>query len=142
MSGNKTRPTDLSVETAIQAVEDEQKRRDCQTLQKMMRAAVGEPAVLWGDSLIGFGQYHYRYDSGREGDFFLTGFAPRKNNLSIYILAGFDRYAAQLEKLGKHKLGRGCLYVKTLAEIDTDILREIIEDSVGEMRRRYPDKQP
>jgi len=136
---NKTQPTTASVHRFIQQIDDPEIRRDCRTLKKMMEEVTAEKAVMWGDSLIGFGNYHYRYASGREGDFFLSGFSPRKHNLSVYIMIGFEPFEKQLEKLGKHKLGRGCLYIKSLAAIDIDVLRAMVEESVNLMRQRYPD---
>ena len=92
---------------------------------------------MWGPSIIGFGSYHYKYDSGREGDAFLTGFSPRAQNMTVYIMPGFSKYEATLKKLGKHKLGKSCLYIKKLEDVDLDILTDIIKDSVEVMNARY-----
>lgn len=105
----------------------------------MMGEITGHEPAMWGDSLIGFGRYHYRYASGREGDFFLTGFSPRSRNLSIYIMPGFDPYPEFMAKLGRYKTGKSCLYIKKLDHIDRDVLRELIATSVADMRKRYPD---
>ena len=103
----------------------------------IMSRVSGEPAVIWGTSMIGYGSYHYRYDSGREGDMFLTGVAPRAQALSIYVMDGFDAHAANIARLGKHKTGRSCLYVRRLDHIDLTVLETIITDSVATMRSRY-----
>jgi hypothetical protein len=136
-SPNKTQKTEASVKGFLNSLEDEQQRNDCLQLLSLMESITGSEAKMWGESIVGFGDYHYKYASGREGDFFLTGFSPRKANLSIYIMPGFDSYADQLEKLGKHKLGRSCLYVKKLDDVDRKILDEVVADSVNEMNRRY-----
>ena len=137
MSGNKTVATTASVHQFIQTVADERKRRDCRTLNKIMGDAVGRKGRMWGPSIIGFGSYHYKYDSGREGDAFLTGFSPRAQNMTVYIMPGFSKYEATLKKLGKHKLGKSCLYIKKLEDVDLDILTDIIKDSVEVMNARY-----
>ena len=103
-----------------------------------MQEVTGEPPVMWGDSIVGFGTYHYRYKSGREGDWPRTGFSPRKQYLAIYIMPGFDSYEALLARLGKHRTSVSCLYINKLADVDLDVLREIIAESHQEMARRYP----
>jgi hypothetical protein len=138
MAANKTIANDTSVNAFIDTVEDERKRADSHELIELMRTITGHEPKLWGNSLIGFDSYHYRYASGREGDFFITGFSPRKTALAIYIMPGFDDYAEQLQRLGPHKTGKSCLYVKNLDAIDRDVLEEIIRDSVSAMRERYP----
>ena len=100
-----------------------------------MSEITGEPAEMWGGSIIGFGSYHYVYESGREGDWFLTGFAPRKQSLTLYIMPGFEHYDDLLARLGKHKIGRSCLYINKLADVDMDVLRELVAESVSHMRR-------
>lgn len=137
MASNKTAITGASAHKFIKSVVDEQQRRDCRRLDKIMRQAVGEKGQMWGSSIVGYGQYHYRYASGREGDYFLTGFSPRAQNVTVYIMPGFEKYQARLKKLGKHKLGKSCLYIKKLEDVDQDILTEIIEDSVNTMINRY-----
>ena len=138
MAKMKTTPTDASVDAYIDAVEDAQKREDCRAVAAMMAEATGAPARMWGSSIVGFGSYHYRYASGREGDFMETGFAARKRALTLYVMAGFSEYGDLLAKLGKHKTGKSCLYVKRLADVDQDVLREMVERSVAWIRARYP----
>jgi hypothetical protein len=138
MSSNKTVETDASVDAFIDSVEDERKRRDSRELAAMMREITGSEARMWGSSLIGFGRYHYTYASGREGDFFITGFSPRKTALTLYVMPGLERYAEQLEKLGPYKTGKSCLYLKSLDAVDRDVLKEIIRDSVVHMKQKYP----
>lgn len=134
---NKTQPTEQSVESFLDSVEDEQKRVDSYTLLKLIGEITGDKPVMWGSSIVGFGTYHYKYASGREGEFMVTGFSPRKRNLTIYIMPGFDQYAQMLSRLGKYKTGRSCLYVNKLADIDVDVLRELIEADVKYMREKY-----
>ena len=137
MSSNKTIETSASVEIFINAVDSEQKRKDSWEMIEMMTRVTGSEPKMWGSSLIGFGSYHYKYASGREGDFFITGFSPRKTALTVYIMPGFDRYEEQLEKLGPFKTGKSCLYLKNLDVVDRGVLEEIIEDSVRLMREKY-----
>jgi hypothetical protein len=134
----KTQPTDASVEAFIDTVEDEGRRQDCRTVLEIMTRVTGEAANMWGDSIVGLGSYRYRYASGREGDWFLVGFAPRKRDLTLYIMPGFDRYGELMEALGKHKTGRSCLYIKRLADIDLRVLEQLVEASVRYMRETYP----
>jgi hypothetical protein len=138
MSSNKTVETDASVDAFIDSVEDERKRRDSRELLAMMQDITGSEARMWGSSLVGFGRYHYQYASGREGDFFITGFSPRKTALTLYVMPGLERYAEQLEKLGPYKTGKSCLYLKNLDAVDREVLVEIIRDSVEHMRQKYP----
>lgn len=138
MADNKTQPTDASIEDYLAAIEDPKRRQDCATLVSIMSEITGEPPVLWGTSIVGFGSYHYRYDSGREGDFMVTGFASRARDISIYLMASTDDQPTLLTQLGKHKMGRACLYIKRLSDIDLAVLRELITQSVNEMHRRYP----
>ena len=138
MSAMKTIKNQDSVSAFIDKVEDEQKREDCRTLMKIMRRITGSQAAMWGSSIVGFGSYHYRYASGREGDFFLTGFSPRKQNLTVYVMPGFSQYGSLMQKLGKHKLGKSCLYMKKLEDVDVQVLTSLIDESVQEMRRKYP----
>ena len=138
MSAMKTIKNQDSVSAFIDKVEDEQKREDCRTLMKIMRRITGSQAAMWGSSIVGFGSYHYRYASGREGDFFLTGFSPRKQNLTVYVMPGFSQYGSLMQKLGKHKVGKSCLYMKKLGDVDVQVLTSLIDESVQEMRRKYP----
>jgi len=137
MTKLKTTPNDSDVHQFLNAVEDEQKRSDSFTILELMQNSIGEAPKMWGNSIIGFGSYHYKYESGREGDWFLTGFSPRKTSLSLYIMAGFDRYEELMSNLGKYKTGKSCLYVKKLDDVDETVLRELIEASVEHMRQKY-----
>lgn len=134
---NKTTPTTTDPHEFIAAVEHPVRRADAQVLIEMMSRVTGCEPKMWGPSIIGFGRYHYRYDSGREGDFMITGFSPRKANLVVYILPGYDDIGEQLDQLGKHKIGKSCLYVNKLADVDVDVLERIVTDSVEKMRRDY-----
>lgn len=133
----KTKPNPSSVSAFINAVEDDIKRKDCKTLLAWMKKITGKKPTMWGDSIIGFGSYHYIYPTGNEGDWFITGFSPRKQNLTIHIMNGFENYTDLLKQLGKHKLGKSCLYVKKLDEIDRDRLQQMIEDSFRYMTEKY-----
>ena len=138
MGDLKTRPTALSADAFIDALDDEQKRADCRVVGELMAEITGAEGVIWGSSIVGFGSYHYRYASGREGDFFEAGFSPRKRALTIYVMAGFAEYDDLLARLGKHTTGKSCLYVKRLADIDLDVLREMLFRSVAYIRAKYP----
>ena len=126
MAENKTRKTGASVEKFIASVENKRRREDGLTLLEMMREITGLEPEMWGPSIIGFGDYHYKYASGREGDMFLTGFSPRKQSLSLYIMDGFDGRDDLLARLGKHRRSVSCLYVNKLADVDMDVLRELV----------------
>ncbi|MEM9931759.1 MAG: DUF1801 domain-containing protein [Bacteroidota bacterium] len=134
MAENKTKPTAVSPHDYIAALTDEQKRKDSEWLIAMMEEVTGEPPVMWGPSIIGFGSYHYKYASGREGDMIVVGFSPRKSAFSLYIMSGLASEKEHLAKLGKHKTGKSCLYVKRLSDIDTDVLRQMVVDSVAKVR--------
>ena len=108
----------------------EDRQKDCYKILEMMKKATKQEPKMWGTSIIGFGDYHYKYASGREGDFFITGFSPRKQNLTLYINSGFDEYGSLMERLGKHTTGKSCLYIKKLDAIDTKVLRELVTKSV------------
>ena len=138
MAEPKTKATRASVDNYLDAIGDELRRDDCRTLVKLMRRVTKEPPVMWGTSIVGFGSYHYRYASGHEGDSCLAGFSSRKGDISIYVTAGFEGQEPLLAKLGKHKAGKVCLYVKRLADVDLELLESLVEGSVAEMRRRYP----
>ncbi len=135
MAELKTKPTKQSVKDFIDAIKDEQQKKDCRTVSRIMKRITKANPKMWGPGIVGFGSYHYKYASGREGDWFLTGFAPRKQNLTLYIMSGFKKYGALLKKLGKHKIGGSCLYVKRLDDVDMDVLTELIEDSVAYVRK-------
>jgi hypothetical protein len=137
MTENKTKPTSASVTEFVNAIEDPQKRADARKVAAMMRRATGKRAKMWGSSIVGYGTYHYRYDSGREGDFLLTGYSPRKQALTVYILAGFERFGPLMKKLGKYKTGKSCLYIKRLADVDENVLEQLINESVDYMRANY-----
>lgn len=130
MSENKTRPTVQSVDDFLDGIANEQRRLDCRRLRRLMEAASGEPAVLWGSSIVGFGALHYRYASGREGDTAAVGFAPRASSITLYLSGGFDDIAPILDRLGPHRLGKGCLYLKRLADVDAAVLVEVITASL------------
>ena len=134
---NKTVATSASVDDFIAAVADEQRAADCREMVEMMREATGEEPRMWGASIVGFGQYHYVYESGREGDACIIGFSPRKNDLTIYIVPGFAAYADLLGRLGRHKIAKVCLYLKRLDDIDRSVLRELVVRTVDDMRARY-----
>jgi len=135
MTELKTKRNKGDVEAFLNNVPDEKKRRDSFTILELMKKVTGKEPAMWGDSIIGFGSYHYKYASGREGDWFLTGFSPRKQNLTLYIMAGFDEYERLLGKLGKHSIGKSCLYIKKTDDIDVDVLKELVKRSVEHMER-------
>lgn len=137
MAQIKTVPTKASVTAFLKAIPDERRRADCRALLKLMKRLTRARPVMWGPSIVGFGRYHYRYESGREGDWFLTGFSPRRQALTIYIMAGFNRYAALMRKLGRHRTGSSCLYLRTLADVDMAALEALIAESVKHLRRTY-----
>ena len=139
MAENKTQKTKESVSDFIKKIADEQMRKDCTALKKVMEASTGAKAKMWGPSIVGFGDYHYKYDSGREGDFFLAGFSPRKQNLTLYIQGEPENKKALLEKLGKYKAGGSCIYVKKLEDIDLKVLDKMIRDGMKFLKKKYPD---
>ena len=138
MSELKTKVTNDSVEDFINSVEDEVKRNDSFQLLKMFSNITGEKPKMWGSSIIGFGQYHYKSErSKQEGDWLLTGFSPRKQNLTLYIMASFNDYSSLLTDLGKHKTNVGCIYINKLADVDPAVLKKIIKKSFDDMKRQY-----
>lgn len=137
MAENKTKPTSASVSEFVRAIDDPRMRADARKVAAMMRRATGKRAKMWGSSIVGYGTYHYRYDSGREGDFMLTGYSPRKQALTVYILAGFKRFEPLMKKLGKYKTGKSCLYIRQLADVDEAVLEQLIAESVRYMRANY-----
>lgn len=139
MSENKTQATDASVIKFLTAVTPEQKRQDAFALLEMMERLSGYKAKMWGASIVGFGEYHYKYDSGREGDFMRIGFSPRKANLSLYIIAGFKNHQGLLAQLGKHKTGKSCLYVNHLKDINLKVLEQLIVQEIKFMAKKYPE---
>lgn len=134
MSDLKTKKNDSDVRAFLESVENERRKQDSFAILDIMEDITGKTPKMWGGSIIGFGSYHYTYDSGREGDWFVTGFSPRKQNLSLYIMGGFDAYDDLLSRLGKHKIGKSCLYVNKLADVDMDVLKSLIAASVQHMQ--------
>ena len=134
---NKTRPTEVSPAEFVAAVEHDTRRADSEVLLGWFEEVTGYTPKMWGASLIGYGRYHYKYDSGREGDMLITGFSPRKANLVLYIMPGYRDLSDKLARLGKHKIGKSCLYINKLADIDMDVLREIVEDGLAYMKENY-----
>jgi len=137
MTELKTKPNEQNVEDFLKKVENPSKRNDSFEILKIMKEVTQQKPVMWGNSIVGFGSYHYKYASGREGDWPLTGFSPRKQNLTIYIMPGFEKYDDLLKNLGKFKTGKSCLYIKKLQDIDIDKLRELIIESVNYMKELY-----
>ena len=137
MAQNKTVPTGASVAHYIHQIDNPQRKEDCITILELMKEATGEEPKMWGSSIVGFGSYHYKYESGREGDMILTGFSNRKQNITIYIMSGFKKYDDLLVKVGKFKTGKSCFYIKRLSDIDIEILKKMIKLSVEEVNNRY-----
>lgn len=137
-SDMKTVRTKRSVTEFVRSVKDPRQRRDLQSLIAVFRKVTGERPAMWGSSIIGFGSYHYVYDSGREGDWMLAGLAPRKDQLTLYLMGGLDKQKPLLAKLGKHKVSKGCLYLKDLEGIDIKVLGELVRRSVRRLREMYP----
>lgn len=133
----KTKPGAGSVDGFL-ATQDPARQADCHTLVDLMRASTGCDPVLWGPAIVGFDTYTYRYESGREGDWPIVGFSPRKQALTLYIMPGFDAYEPLLARLGKFSTGKSCLYLKRLSDVDMDVLRQLVDESVAAMRARYP----
>jgi len=140
MAENKTRENKASVSGFLNSIEDARKRSDAKKVGAMMRKATGKQARMWGSAIVGYGKYHYKYESGREGDYMLTGYSPRKQNLVVYIMPGFSDFSALMKKLGKYKTGKSCLYLKKLEDVDENILEKLIDRSVKLMRKRYDTK--
>ena len=137
MAQNKTQATEASVGGYLDAIDDASRRRDCDVLVKLMSKVTKQAPKMWGPSIVGFGSYHYRYESGREGDSCLTGFSSRKPDLSVYLVASFTGQDQLLARLGKHKMGKACLYVRKLSDVDAKVLQELVAGSVAEVKRRY-----
>ena len=134
---NKTKATDVSPRDFIASVENDTRRADALKLLDLFEETTGLAPKMWGPSIIGFGRYHYKYESGREGEFMMTGFSPRKANLVIYILPGYRDLSEPLSRLGKHKIGKSCLYINKLSDVDVKVLTEMIRDGVQYMRAKY-----
>lgn len=139
MAEPKTKKNRKSVEKFLDGVESEQRREDCFTVLELMQKVTGCKPAMWGDSLVGFGSYHYKYASGREGEWFVTGFSPRKQDLTLYIMSGFSKQGELMEKLGKFKTGKACLYIKKLEDIHLPTLRKLVKESVVHLKKQYPD---
>jgi hypothetical protein len=133
MAEAKTKPTDVSVKDFLSGVSDDDRRADCVEVAKIMEEITGERPKMWGPSIVGFGSYHYKYDSGREGDWPLTGFSPRKKDLTLYLMMGFEKHSELMEKLGKHSVGKSCLYIKRLSDIHVPTLKKLIKISVKDL---------
>jgi hypothetical protein len=138
MAELKTKPNDGDVEAFLAALEDAQKRSDSLVLLDLFRTVTGEPPKMWGTAIVGFGDHHYAYASGREGDWFVTGFSPRKQNLTLYCMGGYEPHKELLARLGKHKMGKGCLYINRLKDVDLDVLRELITVTVAAAQSDSP----
>lgn len=136
MADLKTKSTDASVEDFLRSVPDPQRREDAFRVLELMKELTGEMPRMWGSSMIGFGSYHYKYASGREGDWFVTGFSPRKDNLTLYIVPGPDQHGGLLGQLGKYKTGKSCLYIKRLSDVDWPTLAELVRVCVMNLRKR------
>lgn len=136
MADLKTVPTKFSVDKFLKGITDEQKRADCFEIVKIMERATKSKARMWGPAIVGFGDYHYVYESGREGDWFITGFSPRKQNLTLYLIGGFQQFEDLMKRLGKYSLGKSCLYINKLEDVDMKVLKEIITRSVKEAKSK------
>lgn len=136
-SSPKTVPTKESATAFLNTITDEQMRKDCKQILKMMQDITGEKPVMWGTAIVGFGSYRYVYASGHSGDWPVAAFSPRKQNISVYLIPGFDRFEHLLKKLGKHKTAVSCLYIKKLSDIDQDVLRTLIRESVEQVKLKY-----
>ena len=139
MAQLKTQKTKASVEEFLSAVENEKRRQDARTVMKLMQRITGCRPRMWGPSMIGFGSYRYQNVSGRGGEWFLTGLSPRKQALTVYIMAGFSNYDALLGRLGKFKTGKSCLYINKLEDVDLSTLEQLITESFSYMKEKYPD---
>ncbi|MGZ9811048.1 DUF1801 domain-containing protein [Pseudoroseicyclus sp. H15] len=138
MADPVTTPTGADVGAYLDAVEPARRREDARALEQLFRDVTGWKPQMWGPSIVGYGSYHYVYDSGREGDFLATGFAPRKANMVVYIMPGYGEYGPILERLGKHKLGKSCLYLGALKGVDLDVLGELIRFGLDDLAKKYP----
>jgi hypothetical protein len=136
MSENKTKPNEASVNEFLNQIENPTQKEDTLKIIDIMKEVTGEEPKLWGDSIIGFGEYRYKYESGREGDWFLTGVSPRKRNTSLYLSYGYENHTDLMQKLGKYKTGKACLYIKKLEDVDESTLRELISRSAEEVKKR------
>jgi len=133
MAENKTKPNTKNVHTFLEEIADPVKQSDSKKLVQLMKDITGSEPVMWGDSIVGFGDYHYKYASGREGDWFQVGFSPRKQNLTIYVMGYLENFGTILDNLGKYKHGKGCLYINELEDVDMEVLRNLIETSIDRL---------
>lgn len=133
----KTTVNDGDVLEFLEGVDDEKRQADSLVVLELMKDITGREPKMWGSSIVGFDEYHYKYDSGREGDFFKVGFSPRKQSLTLYIMPGFGRYEELMEQLGKYKTGKSCLYIKKLEDVDMEVLKQLIEESYSYMNDKY-----
>ena len=140
MAENKTKETAEPVEDFLYAVDNATRRADGLALNDIFKEVTGYAPRMWGPSIIGYGSYHYTYASGREGDSLATGFSPRKANISIYVMPGYANYSEILSRLGKHKMGKSCLYVNKLADVDVEVLKELIRAGLGDLDKKWPVK--
>lgn len=137
MAELKTKKTKKSASAFLKTIDDDGKRKDAETVMKIMKRVTKATPTMWGENIVGFGSYHYVYDSGREGDWFVAGFSPRKRNLTLYIMSGFKRHGMLMKKLGKFKNGRSCLYINRLDDIDLNVLEELVTESVKYVKKTY-----
>lgn len=137
MAENKTKPTEVTAASYLAAIENDDRRQDCETLAQLMTQATGYPPVMWGASIVGFGSYHYRYESGREGDSCLTGFSSRKGDISVYLSSEFPGRDTLLADLGKHKMAKACLYIRKLSDVNLGVLEQLVRGSVAQVKQTY-----
>ena len=137
MSKNKTQPNKQSVAAFLNSIENGQRRKDAKVVLKLMKEVTGEKPLMWGPAIVGFGSYHYKYASGREGDFLIVGLSPRKANLTVYIMPGYQDYSDLTDKLGKHKLGKSCLYIRKLEDIHIPTLKRLIKRGYTDTKKKY-----
>jgi hypothetical protein len=138
MAELETKLNDASVDDFLNGIKDEQVREDCRTIAEIMRKATNAEPKMWGSSIVGFGSYHYKYASGREGDWMLTAFSPRKQNITLYIYGGFEGYDELMAQLGKYSCGKSCVYIKRLSDVHLPTLKKLIKGSVKHMLKTYP----
>jgi uncharacterized protein DUF1801 len=141
MAELKTKPTNESVKDFLNQISDEERRADCFAVAKIMEEITGEKPKMWGPSIVGFGNFHYKYESGREGDWLLTGFSPRKKDLTLYMMMGFEKHPELMEKLGKHSAGKSCLYIKQLSDIHVPTLKKLIKVTLKDLREYASSKK-
>jgi hypothetical protein len=138
MADNKTKATELSVDSYFSTIKDESRRNDCEALSKLMSKVTKEKPKMWGTSIVGFGTYHYKYESGREGESPVAGFSSRKGDITLYLASGYPKQEELFSKLGKYKTGKGCLYIRKLSDVDLKTLEQIIVESFAERKRNHP----